>query len=331
MKTTRVVVLVLGVLAGLPAFAQSVIPARAGLIHYTEGRVFLGDTAVQAGAGQFAQLKPQETLRTEEGRAELLLNPGAFLRVGENTTIRMLSNDVTNARIELVSGSVILEIIESMKGSAVTIEYRDQAVSVVNRGIYRLDSNPAGLRVFDGKAGVLAGGRHIMVKKGSMLAFDGAWATRKFNPDDADSLDLWSSRRAEYLAMANVYAARTLLRQGRNSFTGGWFSSGWAWNDYYGMFSFVPFRGTCSSPYGYRYYSPKAAIASYNQTRGMPMSGGGQNIGTYDSSLGYSTVQSTSTGNSGTMAVTGSAPTTQGNASSAPISRDTGSAGGRTR
>ncbi len=331
MKTTGVVVLVLGVLAGLPAFAQSVISAQSGLIHYTEGQVFLGDSAVQAKAGQFPQVKGQNVLRTEEGRAEVLLNPGAFLRIGESSSIRMVSEKITNARLELLSGSVVVEIVEPLKGSAVTIDYRDAAVSIVKRGIYRLDSNPATLRVSDGEALVLAGDRQIVVKKGSMLPFDGAWVTRKFDADETDSLDRWSGRRAEYLAMANVSAARTVQRQSRSSFTGGWLSSGWAWNPYYGMFSFVPYRGSSSSPYGYRYYSPQTVMVVYQQARPMSYSGGGRSIGTYNPSQGYSTIRGTSTGNSGAMAVSRSAPTTQSNASSAPITRTTGSAGGRTR
>ncbi len=331
MKTTGIVVLVLGVLAGLPAFAQSVISAQSGLIHYTEGQVFLGDNAVQSKAGQFPQMKGQNVLRTEEGRAEVLLNPGAFLRIGENSSLRMVSEQITNARLELLSGSVVVEIVEPLNGSAVTIDYRDAAVSVVKRGIYRLDSSPAGLRVSDGEALVLSGDRQIVVKKGSMLPFDGTWATRKFDPNETDVLDRWSSRRAEYLAMANVSAARTLQRQSRNSFSGGWLSSGWAWNPYYGMFSFVPYRGTFSSPYGYRYYSPQTVMVVYQQARPVSFSGGGQGMRTYNPSLGYSTVQATSTGNSGAMAVSRSAPTTQSNASSAPIPRSTGSAGGRTR
>ncbi len=331
MKTTGVVVLVLGVLAGLPALAQSVISAQSGLIHYTEGQVFLGDIAVQSKAGQFPQMKGQNVLRTEEGRAEVLLNPGAFLRIGENSSVRMVSDKITNARLELLSGSVVVEIVEPLNGSAVTIDYGDAAVSIVKRGIYRMDTDPAVLRVSDGEAMVLSGDRQIVVKKGSMLPFDGTWATRKFDPNETDALDRWSGHRAEYLAMANVSAARTLQRQSRSSFTGGWLASGWSWNPYYGMFSFVPYRGTYSSPYGYRYYSPQTVMGVYQQARPLSYSGAGQDTRTYNPSLGYSTVQATSTGNSGAMAVSRSAPTTQSNASSAPITRSTGSAGGRTR
>src|SRR5512140_2512062 len=137
---------------------------------------------------------------------------------------------------------MILEIVETLKRGAVTINYRDAAVSVVKPGIYRLDSNPAGLRVFGGEALVLAGGRQTRVKKGSLLPFDGTWAIRKFDLDETDALDRWSGRRAEYLAMANVSATRALRRQDR-SFASGWLSSGWDWNPYYGMYSFVPYRG----------------------------------------------------------------------------------------
>jgi hypothetical protein len=330
MKAIEGVILTVAALSG-PALAQSVISAQAGLVHYTQGRVFLGDRAVHATRGVFPQMREQNMLRTEEGRAEVLLNPGAFLRMGENSSIRMSSAQLTDARLEFLSGSVLLEVVEPLKGTPVAIEYRDAAVSIVKRGIYRLDTDPARLRVFEGEALVLSGDRQIVVKKGSMLSLDGAFAARKFDRGETDALDQWSARRAENLARANASTARNLRSRSGANYPMGWLASGWAWNPSFGIFAFVPYRGTCSSPYGYRYYSPQTVWVVYQQPRPLPSYGGDRGIGAYNPSVGYSTVQATSTGNSGAMAASGSAPTTQSNASSAPISRDTGSAGGRTR
>ncbi|HEU0124317.1 MAG TPA: hypothetical protein VFQ91_27555, partial [Bryobacteraceae bacterium] len=73
------------------AFGQSVISAKAGVVHYTEG-----DVAILAGGkstpvethtgGKFTEMKDGQELTTTEGRAEVLLNPGVFLRLGENST-----------------------------------------------------------------------------------------------------------------------------------------------------------------------------------------------------------------------------------------------------
>jgi hypothetical protein len=324
MKTGGVAVLAVAVLASFPAYAQSVVSVQAGLVHYTEGRVFVGDQAVQSASGRFAQMKDGDVLRTEEGRAEILLSPGAFLRMGEDSSVRLVSRRSPNSRIELLAGSAVLEIIEPADNGAVTLQHGDDAISIATRGIIRLDANPAVLRVRDGQATVVTAGRTIIVSKGSMLPFNGAWVVQKYNRYETDVLDRWSARRAEYLAMANVSAANRLRR------TSVRMTSGWYWDSYMGMYAYVPHRGSFRSCYGYSYYSPQTVLIVYRNPD-SPMSSTGSGIMSYDSNRGYSTVQATSTGNSGAMAASGSAPTTESNASTAPVSRDSGSAGGRTR
>src|SRR5262249_1429144 len=81
---------VLFTLAGLPAVAQSVISARSGLIHYAEGRVLLDGKPVEVKLTAFPQIKDNVALSAEDGRAEVLLNPGVFLRIGENSAVRMI-------------------------------------------------------------------------------------------------------------------------------------------------------------------------------------------------------------------------------------------------
>src|SRR5689334_8339432 len=96
-------------LSGSAAFAQSVISAHSGLIHYVEGSVLLDSKPVEVKIATFPDLKENSELRSEDGRAEVLLNPGAFLRMGENSSIRMVSNKLTDSRVEFLSGSVVIE------------------------------------------------------------------------------------------------------------------------------------------------------------------------------------------------------------------------------
>ena len=91
------------------ALAQSVISARSGLIHYVEGRVYLGDQLVESKFGTFPEVKENATLRAEQGRAEILLTPGVFLRLGENSSFRMVTNRLIDTRLEFLSGSAVIE------------------------------------------------------------------------------------------------------------------------------------------------------------------------------------------------------------------------------
>ena len=253
--------------ARLPLSAQSVISARAGLVNYTEGPVLLNGTQSQPARGVFPQMGKQDTLRTTRGRAEVLLNPGAFLRVDRDSSIRLLSNEITDSRVELAAGTLVLEAAEVRKDTSVGLQYRNATISIRKRGVYRLDSDPAALRVFDGKAVVESGGQRIEVGKGRMVSLDDTLATTKFNPKNPDSLDLWSRTRAGFLASVNLSTARSM--SGRNSV----FSCyGWCWNSLYGMVTYMPLQGMYLSPYGYYFVSRQ----EFTRYQSASTQGGGQ-------------------------------------------------------
>src|ERR1700721_1911280 len=94
----------LGTLAAGSACAQYVISSHSGVVQYVEGRAFLGDKPVEPKFGTFPDIKENQEFRTEDGRAEILLTPGAFLRLGENSAVRMLSTRLTHTRVHRPSG-----------------------------------------------------------------------------------------------------------------------------------------------------------------------------------------------------------------------------------
>jgi hypothetical protein len=207
-------------LAGPACFAQSVISARAGLIYYTEGRVLLNDHAVRLVPGRFPQMRTDDVLRSTRGRGEILLNPGAILRIRDDSAVRLLSNSLTEPRFEVLSGAIILEVEDLGNAISVTAVWRGVAVSTAKKGVFRLDTNPAALRVFEGEALVASEGRSIRVGKGKVLPFGGTWTCAKFDPRQVDSFDQWSGRRAVLVARANLRggrSARGLMRRGSYS------------------------------------------------------------------------------------------------------------------
>ena len=249
----------LGVLAlaagSVAAFAQSaVISARSGLIHYVEGQVYVGGQLVETKFGVFPEVKENQQLKTEEGRAEVLLTPGIFLRLGENSSFRMITNRLIDTRLEFLSGSAIVEAEEIGKDNSVTVVYGDTTVHPLKKGIYRFDATMGELRVFDGLAEVTAGDQTVEVREGHLIALN-TLAVHRFDKTVTDALNRWSERRDGYVSMANVGAATTL----RNSlFDGGnLFLSGRYWNPSFGMYSYVPgLGGMFYSPFGNPFYSP---------------------------------------------------------------------------
>ena len=260
----RVALCGLALAAGsVAALAQSVISARSGLIHYVEGQVYQGDQAVESKFGNFPEVKENGQLRTEEGRAEVLLTPGVFLRLGENSSFRMITNRLIDTRLDFLNGAAIVEAEDIAKDNSVTVVYKDATVHVLKKGLYRFDSSPGELRVFAGVAEVTADDKTIEVKEGHLVALD-TLAMSRFDKDATDALNRWSERRAEYVSMANVSAANTLRSSlysgGMYSggvYGGAMFDSGWYWNPFFGMFTFVPgFGDAWFSPYGFRFWSP---------------------------------------------------------------------------
>jgi hypothetical protein len=307
-------------LAVSTAFGQSVISAHSGLIHYVEGRVLLDSQPVEVKIATFPEMKENMELRSEDGRAEVLLNPGAFLRLGENSAVRMVSNKLSDSRMELLSGSIVVEAdssAESQGEEIVTILYKGAATHIRKGGIYRFDTEPAQLRVYSGEAEVVAGGNTLVLKSAKMVALDSPLAVEKFDTKDTDALSRWSHRRAEYISMANVSAAKYVNDTGDNRKRGDWF-----YNSYFGMITFLPLRGVSHSPYGYDYYSPAAVYSSiYRPTVNYAPSYGGGGLG---ASPSYSSPSTTATG---TYSGSVSAPAPSVSASGGGGGRATPSAG----
>jgi hypothetical protein len=239
-----------------------VISARSGLIHYVEGQVYVGDQLVETKFGVFPEVKENQQLKTEEGRAEVLLTPGVFLRLGENSSFRMITNRLIDTRLEFLTGAAIVEAADIGKDNSVTVAYRDAIVHPTKKGVYQFDAAANELRVYDGLAEVTSGGQTVEVKDGHLVALD-TLAVRKFDKTVTDALNRWSERRDAYVSMANVAAAGSL----QNSlFSGGTLvSNGWYWNPFFGMYSYVPGIGGMSySPYGCPMFSPWDVYMAYS-------------------------------------------------------------------
>jgi hypothetical protein len=247
--------LALGVFAVGSAFAQQyVISAHSGVVQYVEGAAFINDNQVDPKFGQFPDVKDNQVFRTEEGRAEILLTPGAFLRLAENSSFRMVSNKLTDTRVEMLTGSAMVECDDMLKDNAITLLNHGSSMTLVKHGLYRVDAEHARFSVYEGEAIVKGESGQLTLKGGKQTALNGALMAENFDSDkkDGDDLYRWSARRSGYLSKANVSSATSLM----NSGTYGSYLGGWAWNPMFGMYTYVPMRGTYNNPFGYGFYSP---------------------------------------------------------------------------
>ena len=260
----RLVGLTVGVLAAGSAYAQYVISAHSGVIQVVEGKAYLNDKAVETKFGQFPDIRQGQEFRTEEGRAEILLTPGVFLRLGDNSSIKMVSNALTDTRVEVLGGSVIVEADEIPKDNSIELLYKNSTMMLVKHGLYRVNTEPAArLQVYDGEAIVKGESGQLTLKPGKETALGGVLMAENFDKKDTDELYSWSSRRASYLSTANASSAMTMRNSGYSGssgysgYSGGLLGfGGWQFNPMFGMFTFVPMMGFGYSPFGYGWYSP---------------------------------------------------------------------------
>jgi hypothetical protein len=210
MRKHSVLSLALVSAAAVPSgFSQSVISARSGLVNFLEGVVFLDGQPLARKSGTFARLRDGSTLMTESGRAEVQLTPDTYLRIGEDSSIRMISDSISDTQVELIVGSAILDSAKAPSGAFVTIVFRDSSIRILKQGHYRMDAEPPQLRVFDGEAEVTRNGKPVKLEASQLMPLDGASVVKRFTQGSDGLLDLWSEERGELIA-SNMVNSQTI-------------------------------------------------------------------------------------------------------------------------
>ncbi|MFN9458069.1 MAG: FecR domain-containing protein [Acidobacteriota bacterium] len=285
----------IGSLLAASAVAQMAISAKSGLISYIEGRVLLGqEQVVVKMGGRLTEMKPDQTLQTEEGRAEILLTPGVILRLGENSAVKMIANRLEDTRVELTAGSAVVEATEIDKAHAVTLLVGQAAVGLRKMALLSLNAQ-SGVKMFKGEAQVIAGGEAQILREGRQITAAAPFVATRFDKNATDPLYRWASRRGEIVAMANIASART-LETGFRSGSGlgsGFLQGGWIYNPFFGICTYLPASGMLRSPFGFFYYSPGLVNRYYNQVLQAalpvpaPAIGGAMGGPRFDNNLGY--------------------------------------------
>ena len=194
-------------LAALSVSAQPVVSVYSGLIHFFEGSVSIDGQSLEPKFGKFYDVKAGSELRTDNGRAEVLLMPGVFLRVDENSSIRMISNRLADTRVEFVGGAAALDSRKGTGQTPVLITYRTYRVRFSKPGRYRFDSTPPQLRVQEGEAEVAVNNQTVYVDAAHRLPFTAELAVRSDGNGPADGLDQWAEQRSASITASNATAA----------------------------------------------------------------------------------------------------------------------------
>jgi hypothetical protein len=249
-------------LSGLLAFgAPNVQPSPApnvqpgpGAVNYVEGLVNLNGRPIDNSSIGSAMLQPGETLATMNGKAEILLMPGVFLRLGENSQVRMLMPGLADVELALDRGQATIEGDYFPKESRLKVVENMAVTDILKQGLYVLNAEPPFVQVLKGKADVQFNGQTVTAGEERQVVETpaGKLKAQYFNPKPVDesSLVRWSRLRSQYEAQANVDAARTVVANN------GFYGPGWYWGPDWGFWSFLPGDGILYSPFGFGFYSP---------------------------------------------------------------------------
>ncbi len=245
-----------------PALAQqSANQARPGTLNYVEGQASIdGRQVSQKSVGQTALQQGQE-IATANGKVEMLLTPGIFLRLGSDSTVKMVTPNLTHTEVRLERGRAQIEADQIYKQNTILIDQNGGQTQILKNGLYEFNADNNTVRTFDGKAAVYPGNntqsdvKPIEVKGGRELAITGEPVkTVKFDKDRSeDDLYRWSSLRSQYLGEANENMAAEYAGYGPGY---GGFAPGWDWDPALYSYTWLPGGGPFFSPFGYGFYSP---------------------------------------------------------------------------
>jgi hypothetical protein len=231
------------------AEARQAIP---GAVNYVEGAVYLNGSQLNAKDSGNATLSPGQEITTGKGKAEVLLTPGVFLRLDDNSAVKMISPDLSLTQVQLDKGRAGVEVDEIHDQNDLQVIDAGVTTRLNKRGYYEFDASKPEAMVFDGEAHVQVGDNKWREIKGHHeLALNDGPALRNEKPSDfnrdgaKDELYNWNSLRSEYMAEANNQMAA--------EYGGPYSGPGWYWDPWAYDYAYMGF-GPFASPFGWGFY-----------------------------------------------------------------------------
>lgn len=242
-----------------------VVSAKAGGINFVEGKV-----SVERKNGKSGLLLKGDTLEigdkvitAADGKAEILLNPGSYLRLGGNSEFSFVETELEKLKLSLTKGSGIFEVYADDEFK-VTVQTPKNNYYFIDSGVFRIDlsGEKETLSVWKGLAQV--GDNYVnVVKAGRRSVLTGNdFEVAKFDRDESDALDKWSKMRSKELAQINKKLQRDLLRA---SLLDSYRNQDWGFYESFGLWVFDPIRGIyCFLPFGRGWRSPYGHGLGFN-------------------------------------------------------------------
>jgi len=239
------------------------ISAKAGGVNAVSGKVSV-KTKDQAARSLTSQddLASGDIVSTGLGsQVEVLLNPGTYLRLAENSEFVMEDNSLDNLLVRLTKGSAIVEATgpDELKLS-IPLVTEQARFTIVRAGIYRINAVNSTTELIVRKGRVQLNGTNEIIKGGKKVTLTSTGETvAKLTSNDKDEFDEWSKTRGQTLARANTKLNPRTVNGYLTSGGYGYGSFGfsrlglWTWSPFSSCYTFLPFYYGWGSPYGSYY------------------------------------------------------------------------------
>jgi hypothetical protein len=245
-----------------------VISAKAGGIN-----AITGEASVHSrGESDWQQLSITDDLNAGDrvrtaydGRVEILLNPGSYLRVGGDSEVELSNNTLENLEVRLLRGTAIVEA-TGADGLELNINISTPhtKLAIVRQGLYRLNVVPGdATELIVRKGRVILSDSHTKVKGGNKVVFSASNVSvakltkEEKKASELETVEVWSKERAKTLAKANQRISDRMMTSAFGSFTDtdpfARRSGLWFFNSRAGCYTFLPFFYGWGSPYGSSY------------------------------------------------------------------------------
>ena len=189
-----------------------------------------------------------------------------FLRLNNDSSIKMISPGLANTEVAVDRGRAMMEVDQVDKTNALRVAVDAVTTRLLKTGLYEFDAQQNRVRVFKGQAAVQKGNCSVKVKGGQELSLNNAkLKTTKF-PKKAYEGDLYrfSRRRSHYLSEANALAAQVYRANGWR------IGPGWWWDPWFGTYTFVPVNGNSYSPFDDTFYGGPFHQPDWGWVGGLP-------------------------------------------------------------
>ncbi len=248
--------------ASVPATlaAQNTYGAVPGSLNFVQGQANIDGRPLDTKSppnGQPRQLRVGETLATANGSADILLAPGALLRLGEDSTVRMVAADANRTEVQLQAGRANVSVNVVRQDHLLLVDTQNGQTQMLSQGLYTFNAATHTVRVFNGEAYVFPGSdtssavKPVTVKESHEIVLGGEPAKpEKFDRDTADG-DLlpWVGPTETRAALADS----TLQHNGGGDYAGGGYGEAGYYPGAYGFYGGGSYYDG-GSPYGWGPY-----------------------------------------------------------------------------